>query len=174
MFFANYYKIIFLILGTFLIIFSLQCKSILDDKNDFKVIEMFEASRLIISANSNIAWPDSQIIITMQCFPIYSGKGRAILQVISGDSVFVEYPLKDSLRGTGVANKVQYKTKFHAGLSYFQNWEVRLKQSETGYTFEGYVYLDSLSVSASIPEGSVFKNWASSERLLYLSPPPKP
>jgi hypothetical protein len=54
-----------------------------------------------------------------------------------------------------------------------QNWEAWLKQSEIRYTFEGYVYLDSLSVSASKPEGSTFKNWASSERFLYLSPQPK-
>lgn len=166
-------KIITYVLGMFLIIFSVQCDSILNDKSTLDIVEVFEDSRVILFTDTEIACPDSIITIIMQCYPIYSGKDRVILQVISGDSVFVESPLRDSLRGTSLANKAQYQTEFSAAQSFFQEWKVRLKQNKTGYTFEGYVYLDSLTVSVSIPEGSTFKNCASSECILYLLPPSK-
>jgi hypothetical protein len=157
-----------------------------DDRTIVSQIEVFEDGKLTLTANTDAAYTDSLITIKMQCYPLYSGVGRAVLQIIAGDSVFIEAPQKDTidlrLPGGSLASQTGFNTSFYQ-TSFIQDWQVILKRSDIGYAFEGYVFLDSIYVAPNslvsikskqarelIPNDSVFRNWATSERFLFLSP----
>ncbi len=173
-----------------LVLLLLKCNSIFeDDKTTISVVEVFDEGKLTLTADTQVAYPDSLITIKMLCLPLYSGVGRVILQVISGDSVFVETPVKDTIgvKPPGIVDgQVEFLTEFTAIERFEQDWKVMFKENEVGYAFDGYVYLDSIRVSMDslvhveskqarelIPPKSKFRNWASSERFLFLSPPSK-
>lgn len=176
------------ILIALLSLLLLQCDSIFDDdKASVSQIDVFENGTLTLTANTNVAYPDSLITIKMQCLPLYSGVGRAVLQIIVGDSVFIESPDKDTIDlqypGGNLANQVEFKAQFILYHIFEQDWQITFRRADIGYAFEGFVYLDSILVSPDslisiksnqskelIPKGSVFRNWASSERFLFLSP----
>lgn len=173
-----------------LILALFQCESISNnEKIGINEVEVFDNGILTLTSDTQVAVPDSLITIKMRCLPLYSGRGRVILQVVSGDSVFVEAPEKDTIGAKypgALANQIDLAAEFMAIDRFEQDWKVFLKENETGYAFEGYVYLDSVRTPEDslvhiesedarelIPPGSKFHNYASSERFLFLSPPSK-
>jgi len=115
--------------------------------DDWPIDPVFLNDHLHVWANTSVAHPNDTALIVQTYTPLYTGKGRVIIDVLAGGQVlFIESPIIDT-GGLRSGHPPLIRVDFNAGIQTTHTWKVRFPgEVHGGYDVYSWVIMDSIYI----------------------------